>query len=61
MTVGDLVKYNPDECNNEIPGLVVGFEDTSHDLIYLLVQWFDWTAGELACENPCTLVLVSKA
>ena len=61
MTVGDLVKYSPDECDNQVPGLVVGFENTSHEIDYLQVQWFDWAVGEIAVERAAALVLVSKA
>ena len=61
MTIGDLVKYDPDEYDNQVPGLVVGFENTSHEIDYLCVQWFDWAAGEIAVENPTALVVVSKA
>ena len=61
MTVGDLVKYDPDECDNQVPGLVVGFENTSHEIAYLHVQWFDLAVGEIAVENTTALVVVSKA
>ena len=61
MTVGDLVKYDPDECDNQVPGRVVGFENTSHGIDYLQVQWFDWAVGEIAVERAAALVLVSKA
>jgi hypothetical protein len=61
MTVGDLVKYDVRECDNQVPGLVVGFENTSHEIDYLQVQWFDWAVGEIALEHPSALVLVSKA
>ena len=61
MTIGDLVKYSPDECDNQVPGLVVGFENTSHEIDYLHVQWLDWAVGEIAVENPTALVVVSKA
>jgi hypothetical protein len=60
MSIGDLVKYNPLECNNQIAGMVVGFERTD-SLLYLHVQWFDWDDGQIAVENPDALVLVSKA
>ena len=56
MSIGDLVRYDPDECNNQVPGLVVGFE---YD--YPCVQWFDWDDGDVATENPDVLVVVSKA
>ena len=59
--IGDLVKYRPDECDNQVPGLVVGFEDTSYEHPHLCVQWFDWSAGEIAVEGPDALVVVSKA
>ena len=61
MTIGDLVNYDVRECDNQVPGLVVGFEYTSHDLNYLCVQWFDWAVGEIAVESPTSLVVVSKA
>ena len=61
MTVGDLVKYSPDECDNQVPGLVVGFENTSHEIDYLQVQRIDWAVGEIELERPAALVLVSKA
>ena len=60
MSIGDLVKYSPLECNNQIAGMVVGFEHLD-SLYYLHVQWFDWEAGQVAIENPDALVLVSKA
>ena len=60
MTIGDLVKYNPLECNNQIAGMVMGYERTD-SLLYLHVQWFDWDDGQIAVENPDALVLVSKA
>ena len=60
MSIGDLVKYNPLECNNQIAGMVMGFE-SKQGLLYLHVQWFDWEAGQVAIENPDALVLVSKA
>ena len=61
MTIGDLVKYDPDECNNQVPGLVVGFDAIEHSTDYLHVQWFDWAVGEIAVECAAALVLVSKA
>ena len=60
MSIGDLVKYDPDECSNQVPGLVVGFETIEASVKYLHVQWFDWAVGEIAVENPTALVLVSK-
>ena len=59
MTIGELVRYNLDQLQNDFPGLVVGYEhrDSFH---YLHVQWFDWDAGQLEVENPDALVLVSK-
>ena len=60
MSIGDLVKYNPLECTNQIPGMVMGYERTD-SLLYLHVQWFDWEKGTIAVENPDALVLVSKA
>ena len=60
MTIGDLVKYDPDECSNQVAGMVVGLERTD-SLLYLHVQWFDWGVGEIAVENPTALVVVSKA
>ena len=60
MSIGDLVKYNPLECNNQIPGMVMGYERTE-SLLYLHVQWLDWDDGDIAVENPDALVLVSKA
>ena len=56
MSIGDLVKYDPDECNNQVPGLVVGL-----DYENLRVQWFDWDDGDIATERRDALVLVSKA
>ena len=61
MTIGDLVKYDPHECNNQVPGLVVGFEAIEASSDYLHVQWFDWAVGEIAVECADALVLVSKA
>ena len=61
MTIGDLVKYDPDECDNQVPGLVVGFETIEASVKYLHVQWFDWAVGELAVECSSALVVVSKA
>ena len=61
MTIGDLVKYNVRECDNQVPGLVVGFENIEASVEYLHVQWFDWRAGEIAIECSTALVLVSKA
>ena len=60
MSIGDLVKYNPDECTNQIAGMVMGYERTD-SLLYLHVQWFDWEKGTIVVENPDALVLVSKA
>ena len=60
MSIGDLVKYSPLECNNQIAGMVMGFE-SKQGLLYLHVQWFDWEAGQVAIENPDALVMVSKA
>jgi len=68
MKIGDLVKQHPDECSNQVPGLVVGravhrIDDAvvyqGHD--YLHVQWFDWAVGDIAVENPSGLVLVSES
>ncbi len=62
MTIGDLVRYNLDQHQNDVPGLVVGYHHPLSDgTQYLHVQWFDWGAGEIAVENPRALVLVSKA
>ena len=62
MTIGDLVKYDPDECHNQIPGLVVGFGRLDcRENYYLHVQWFDWAVGEIAVECADALVVVSKA
>ena len=62
MSIGDLVKYNLDQHQNDVPGMVVGYEDTLSDgTQYIHVQWFDWGVGEIAVENPRALVLVSKA
>ena len=61
MSIGDLVKYNPLECTNQVPGLVVGFEAIEASSDYLHVQWFDWAVGEIAVECADALVLVSKA
>ena len=60
MKIGDLVKYNVDQFQNDVPGMVVGFEHTD-SLEYLQVQWFDWDEGQIAVESPCALVMVSKA
>ena len=60
MTIGDLVKYNLDQFQNDVPGMVVGVEHLD-SFDYLHVQWFDWGVGEIAVENPDALVLVSKA
>jgi len=62
MTIGDLVRYNLDQHENDVPGLVVGLEATLSDgMQYLLVQWFDWDEGQIAVENPGALAMVSKA
>ena len=61
MTIGDLVKYSPDECDNQVPGMVVGVEAREASSDYLHVQWFDWAGGEIAVECADALVLVSKA
>ena len=61
MKIGDLVKYHPKECNNQIPGLVLGFENIEASVDYLLVQWLDWTPGEIAVECASGLVVVSSA
>ena len=61
MTIGDLVKYDVRECDNQVPGLVVGFENIEASVEYLHVQWFDWRPGELAVECGSALVVVSKA
>ena len=62
MTIGDLVKYDPDKCSNQVAGMVVGFERLDcRENYYLHVQWFDWGVGEIAVENPTALVVVSKA
>ena len=63
VTIGDLVRYALDdlECENHVPGLVVGLEHTSYKYPHLCVQWVDWPAGEIAVEGPDALVVVSKA
>ena len=61
MQVGDLVKYHPKECNNQVAGLVVGFEPIESNDDYLHVQWFDWTPGDIAVECGVCLVVVSSA
>ena len=62
MTIGDLVKYNVDQYQHQVPGLIVGLETTLTDgTQYLCVQWFDWAHGQLAIENSTALVVVSKA
>jgi len=61
MTIGDLVKYHVEECQNQVPGLVVGFEPINASFDYLHVQWFDWATGDIAVECASGLVLVSKA
>ena len=61
MKIGDLVKYHPKECNNQVPGLVVGFERIEASVDYLHVQWLDWTPGEIAVECGDSLVVVSSA
>ena len=45
MKIGDLVKYHPDENQNQVPGLVLGFENIEASVTYLHVQWLDWTPG----------------
>jgi hypothetical protein len=60
MSIGDLVKYHPDECQNQVPGLVVGFENIEASVEYLHVQWFDWAPGELAIECSSALVLIAS-
>ena len=66
MKIGDLVKYHPKESNNQVPGLVVGFEPMGFEPIeasfdYLHVQWLDWTPGDIAVECSDSLVVVSSA
>ena len=61
MQIGDLVKYHPDENQNQVPGLVLGLENIEASVDYLLVQWLDWTPGEIAVECASGLVLVSSA
>ena len=61
MNIGDLVKYHPDECQNQVPGLVVGFENIEASVDYLHVQWLDWTRGDIAVECASGLVVVSSA
>ena len=61
MKIGDLVKYHPKECNNQVPGLVVGFEPIEASSDYLHVQWLDWTRGDIAVECASGLVVVSSA
>jgi len=61
MTIGDLVKYDVRECDNQVPGLVVGLENIEASVEYLHVQWFDWAVGEIAVECADALVVVSKA
>ena len=61
MTFGDLVKYDVRECDNQVPGLVVGFENIEASVTYLHVQWLDWTPGEIAVECASGLVVVSSA
>ena len=61
--IGDLVRYalDNDECENHVPGLVVGFEPTSYEHPHLCVQWLDWPTGEIAVEGPEALVMISSA
>jgi hypothetical protein len=61
--IGDLVRYalDNDECENHVPGLVVGFEPTSSEHPHICVQWVDWAVGEIAVEGPEAVVVVSKA
>ena len=61
MKIGDLVKYHPGENQNRVPGLVLGFENIEASVSYLIVQWLDWTPGELAVECASGLVVVSSA
>ena len=61
MNIGDLVKYHPDENQNQVPGLVLGFERIEASSDYLHVQWFDWTPGDIAVECGVCLVVVSSA
>jgi len=61
MQIGDLVKYRPRENECQIPGLVLGFENIEASVDYLLVQWLDWTPGEIAVECASGLVVVSSA
>ena len=60
MNIGDLVKYLP-KCDNQVPGLVVGFEPVEASSDYLHVQWLDWTRGDIAVECASGLVVVSSA
>ena len=53
--VGDLVKYENIELANDIPGIVMRFDDDRIE-----VQWFDWEPGELAHESEEVLVLLSS-
>ena len=61
MKIGDLIKYHPDENQNQVPGLVLGLENIEASVDYLLVQWLDWTPGEIAVACASGLVLVSSA
>ena len=61
MKIGDLIKYHPDENQNQVPGLVLGFENIEASVDYLLVQWLDWAPGEIAVECASGLVVVSSA
>ena len=53
--VGDLVIYEDVALANDIPGIVVRFDDDR-----LEVQWFDWEPGCIAGEDPKQLVVVSS-
>jgi hypothetical protein len=61
MKIGDLIKYHPDENQNQVPGLVLGFENIEASVDYLHVQWLDWTPGDIAVECASGLVVVSSA
>ena len=70
MKIGDLVWYEAEYRNSErdstygstynIPGIVVDLDLDDDDGRILVVQWFDWEAGEFANEDPEVLEILSE-
>jgi len=70
VKIGDLVWYEAEWRNSErdstygstynIPGIVVDLDLDDDDGRILVVQWFDWEAGEFANEDPEVLEILSE-